>query len=105
MNDRRTQTRFQARTEMERAFLTPVNATYGEHAPLAGMTHAAIDAWCERASAAYPDRRVVAVAGVLREVATRAELLADDSRDVFDGMELTPPGTVEELRAMLVNAI
>ena len=75
--------RFHARIGLERQFLTPVNQTFGVSAPLAGMTADAISSWSARARAVAPADLVEKVVSILMEASERAELLADDSKDVF----------------------
>src|SRR4051812_2613910 len=93
MDGRERRTRFEERVRIERQFLVPVNRRYGEGAPLAGLTGAAIDSWERRAGELGDPIGVAKVAGLLREAARRAELLSDNSRDVFEaGRRVGPDG-------------
>ncbi|WP_294338912.1 hypothetical protein [uncultured Sphingomonas sp.] len=94
-------TRFEERVRIEREFLVPINARFGTLAPLAGMTGAAINSWALRAAASPGGVDVARVAVLLREAAARAELLADNSRDVFAPAGRTSPDGLAALRAML----
>jgi hypothetical protein len=98
-------TRFEERVRIEREFLVPLNSLFGSFAPLAGMTNAAITSWEVRASAAPNNVNVVRLAAPLREAAARAELLTDNSRDVFAPAGRTGPDSLAALRAMLDNEL
>jgi hypothetical protein len=95
-------TRFQERVRIERDFLAPVNSHFGDDAPLAGMTEAAIHSWEIRSKRALPAEGVAQIAKILREAARRADLLADRSRDVFSGEEEARPDGLDSLRRQLV---
>jgi hypothetical protein len=86
---------------LEREFLTPVNAVFGGCAPLAGMTRDAIESWRQRAALVEPKHKVTAVAQLLLEASARAELLADNSKDVFEPDHRPAPDSLGELRALL----
>jgi hypothetical protein len=86
---------------LEREFLTPVNAVLGSSAPLAGMTRDAIEAWRRLAVLAQSTEKVSAVAQLLLEASARAELLADNSKDVFEPDHRPRPDSLTELRALL----
>lgn len=94
-------TRFEERVRIERDFLVPVNRRFGPDAPLAGMTAGAIDSWERRAAELGSGIDVERVAALLREAATRAELLADNSRDVFELDRRTGPDGLLAIRDML----
>ena len=94
-------TRFEERVRIERDFLVPVNRRFGTRAPLAGMTGAAIDSWQGRAAEVADGADVPRIAGLLREAAVRAELLADNSRDVFEAARRTGPDGLATIKAML----
>lgn len=94
-------TRFEERVRIERDFLVPVNQRFGVRAPLAGMTGAAIESWQFRAASVQNGVNVGLVAALLREAAVRAELLADNSRDVFVAAERIGPDSLSGIRAML----
>jgi hypothetical protein len=83
-NKDKRRSRFEGRIDLERQFLTPVNAAFGEKAPLAGMTRDAIESWRLRAIQFASTSKVDAVAALLLEASARGELLADNSRDVFE---------------------
>lgn len=101
MAEGRNTTRFGARIALERRFLTPVNLKVGEYAPLAGMTSDAIKSWKTRATVHFGSECVAAVAEILTEVARRAMLLVDDSREVFDLAIRTPTGIDELFETLL----
>ena len=98
-------TRFENRVELEREFLTCVNQRFGTHAPLAGMTGDAIDAWRVRAREAGCADEVDVVRDLLIEISKRAELIADHSRDVFDKEGRAIAGALDDLRVMLAKAM
>ena len=93
--------RFEARVSLERDFLTRVNAAFGDSQPLAGMTWVAIESWRQRAKAEFPVAEIDRVADLLLEASTRAELLADNSKEVFEPEHRPPPDSLGELRIML----
>lgn len=101
MNGRVRRTRFQERVRLEREFLAPVNRRFGADAPLAGMTGDAIDSWERRAIRLNSAADVRRIARLLREVALRAELLADNSRDVFEANRKVGPDGLAEIAKML----
>ncbi len=102
-NSRRT--RFEARVTIEREFLSRVNATFGATVPLAGMTREAIESWATRARPSSIGPDVQQIARILIEASTRAELLADNSRDVFEADQRPSPDSLEELRRLLDVAL
>jgi hypothetical protein len=105
MDAKTRRTRFEERVRIERDFLVPVNRRFGEIAPLAGMTGAAIESWQSRAGSASSGVDVVRVALLLREAAARAELLADNSRDVFTADDRTRPDGLATIKAMLMQEL
>jgi hypothetical protein len=105
MNGGTRRTRFEARVSLERDFLTRVNASFGNREPLAGMTAGAIESWRRRAKAKFPAEDVDQIARLLSEASARAELLADNSRDVFEPEHRLPPDSLNELRVMLDCAL
>jgi len=102
-NTRRT--RFEARVSLERDFLTKVNGVFGKSVPLAGMTRDAIDSWRDRAVGRHCNVDVVAIAQILTEASTRAELLADNSKDVFEPDHRPQPDSLDELRRLLEDTL
>lgn len=92
--------RFHARIKIERSFLTPTNRVFGAKAELAGMTAKAITDWVARARVAFPGTDVVGIADLLTAASSRAEILADDSRDTFRP-ELARPTGLDELARLL----
>lgn len=94
-------TRFEERVRVEREFLVPINQRFGKVAPLAGMTSEAIESWRFRAAGAGVDLDIEGAAALLREASARAELLADNSRDVFEADRRTGPDGISDLRRML----
>jgi hypothetical protein len=105
LNSNTRRTRFERRVGLEREFLTPVNVIFGQVAPLAGMTRDAILSWRSRAEEARPDLDVTSIAGILLEASARAELLADNSRDVFEPDRRPHPDSLAELRRLLDLAL
>lgn len=105
MDSRRSKTRFHARTDLEREFITPINAKFGATAVLAGMTRAAIESWRSRASTKLPHDQVSRIASLLIEAATRAEILTDDSREVFEESASRSKNSMDEIRSQLVVAL
>lgn len=101
MDNGTRRSRFEGRVSLEREFLTPVNAVFGSCAPLAGMTRDAIESWRRLALLVQPTEKVGAVARLLLEASARAELLADNSKDVFEPDHRPPPDSLAELRALL----
>jgi hypothetical protein len=66
------------------------------------MTEAAIHSWEERCKYSLPSMDVAQIAKILREAARRAELLADRSRDVFNGEDAKEPDGLGTLQRQLV---
>lgn len=94
-------TRFEERVRIERDFLVPVNRRFGQIVPLAGMTGVAIESWRRRATEQALGVNVERIAGLLLEAASRAELLADNSRDVFEEGRNTSPDGLGSIKKML----
>ncbi|WP_156380869.1 hypothetical protein [Pseudolabrys sp. Root1462] len=105
MDGRTRRTRFEKRVDLEREFLTHINEAFGEVAPLAGMTAAAIDAWQTRASSCVGHEVVEPIRDLLFEISIRAELIADHSRDVFHRDGKWGPESIDDLRALLAKAL
>jgi hypothetical protein len=103
--DGKRRTRFEGRVELEREFLTPVNVALGSIAPLAGMTRDAIESWKIRAKNCERHEWVDRVAEVLLEASTRAHLLADNSKDVFEPEYRPKPDSVGRLHAVLLEIL
>lgn len=101
MDGKSRRTRFETRVILEREFLTRVNGKFGEAAPLAGMTRDAIDSWAARAAAKTNCTAVPEIAALLVEVSTRADLMADNSKDVFAPERRPRPDSLNELRQLL----
>lgn len=97
--------RFETRVLLEREFLTQVNGRFGKFAPLAGMTRGAIDSWATRAAQRVDASRVFEIAELLIEVSTRADLMADNSKDVFEPDRRPRPDSLNELRKILQAAL
>jgi hypothetical protein len=104
---KRTQrrTRFEGRVDLERNFLTRVNAVFGHSLPLAGMTESAIQSWAIRASSSLPNADIERIKMLLIEASTRAELLADNSRDVFEPERRPRPESLTRLQVLLEEAL
>ena len=94
-------TRFETRIALERDFLSYVNKEFGASAPLAGMTLDAIESWAKRAASATNEALIFEVAALLTEVSKRADLMADNSKDVFDVEQRPKPDSLAELRSLL----
>ena len=105
MNGNTRRTRFEGRVSLERQFLTPVNVIFGAVAPLAGMTRDAIRSWQTRAKVACPGADIASIARILLEASTRAELVADNSKDVFEPDHRPQPDSLTELRRLLDLAL
>ena len=105
MDGKTRRTRFEQRIQVERKFLSKVNAVFGSNAPLAGMTLDAIDTWETRA-AKYNDAIWVArISALLREASTKAMLLADNSKDVFEPSKRPKRSSVSTIAEMLDDAL
>ena len=99
-------TRFETRIGLEREFLTRVNVVFGQTEPLAGMTRGAIDSWCSRAQQrGLGNGGIQQVARILIEVSMRADLLADNSKDVFEPDQRPAPSSLSELCVLLDRAL
>lgn len=105
MDGRSRRTRFEERVRIEREFLIPVNQKCGRSAPLAGMTRDAIDSWETRAAAVSLNIDVKRVAAILREASARAELLTDNSKDVFEAERRIGSNGLEVIRILLERAL
>lgn len=86
---------------VERDFLVPVNRRFGAVAPLAGMTAGVIESWRNRAANKDLGVDVERVAALLLEAAARAELLADNSREVFEAERHVAPDGLGEIKRTL----
>ena len=99
-------TGFETRIGIEREFLTRVNGVFGQTEPLAGMTRGAINSWCSRAQQqGSGDVDILHVARILIEVSMRADLLADNSKDVFEPDQRPAPDSLSELCIRLDRAL
>lgn len=96
--------RFETRISTERDFLATTNERFGAVAPLAGMTHDAIRSWSRRVTEAT-GLDLAAVTRILLEASSRADLMADNSKDVFEPQERPAPDTIFELKRMLETAL
>lgn len=105
MDQKGRRTRFQERVRVERDFLNPVNKLFGASAPLAGMTRDAILSWERRAKRDFPGDIVESISGIITEASRRAELLADNSRDIFEKGRLVPLQSLETLRQQLAETL
>lgn len=72
---------------------------------MAGMTRAAIESWRERAAAAFAVDRVNKIAALLIEASTRAELLVDDSREVFEESVRPNVSSIDDIKQQLLKAL
>ena len=98
-------TRFETRVNLERDFLTRVNSVFGQSIALAGMTREAIDSWRMRTEASLSGFDVREIVQILIEASTRAALLADNSKDVFEVDQRPQPDSLKELRGLLDTAL
>lgn len=98
-------TRFEARVSLERDFLTRINTIFGDRRPLAGMTAAAIESWRKRATVELSTVDIDQIANLLLEASRRAELLADNSKEVFEPVHRAAPDSLDELRILLDRAL
>lgn len=105
MDNGTRRTRFEARVSLERDFLSRINAVFGQAEPLAGMTLDAIESWRQRAKAASPSVDIDRISRLLLAASSRAELLADNSKEVFEPDHRPPPDSLNELRIALDLAI
>lgn len=105
MSNTSRRTRFEGRVDLERDFLTKVNASFGCSAPLAGMTAAAIDSWAVRAACITSNEKIERIKKILVEASTRAELLADNSRDVFEPERRPKLDSLGQLHSLLEIAL
>ncbi|MCF1450565.1 hypothetical protein GOZ83_28190 [Agrobacterium vitis] len=99
MDNSERRTRFETRIKVEREFLSVVNAVFGDDCPLSGMTVDAINHWRRRALDISNSDEVKNVARLLFEASSRADLMADNSKDVFepDRRELNSLAEVHDL--------
>ncbi|MFM9859679.1 hypothetical protein RUR49_14480 [Pseudoxanthobacter sp. M-2] len=97
--DRRT--RFEARIQIERSMLSAVNAKLGHLEPLAGMTLPALLSWKGRISQKCDAEFVNDIYKILTECSIRAELLADNSKDVFEKSLVRKSSQFEVILEML----
>jgi hypothetical protein len=105
MKKTQRRTRFEGRVDLERNFLTRVNAIFGHSLPLAGMTESAIQSWARRASVNLPLADIERIKKILIEASTRAELLADNSRDVFEPERRPRLESLKHLEGVLEEAL
>ena len=105
MDASKRRSRFEERVRVEREFLLLVNRRFGASAPLAGMTSAAIESWRRRASNSSFGVDVERVTALLLEAAARAELLADNSRDVFEAGRNVAPDGMTILKNVLIEVL
>jgi hypothetical protein len=105
MEASKRRTRFEERVRVERDFLVPVNRRFGAQVQLTGMTAGAIESWRQHAVSLDIGVDVERVAGLLLEAAARAELLADNSRDVFEADRHVAPDGLDGLRDLVIDAL
>lgn len=101
MNGPSRRTRFEERIRIEREFLTPINSVFAPACPLAGMTRDTIEAWRKKASRSYAAPEISALSDLLLEASARANLLADNSKDVFEPEERPNPDSIALLADLL----
>ena len=99
-------TRFQARIATEREILGILNSSdLCRSLPLAGMTAHAIADWESRAQDELDQSIVAQITQQLYEIGRKTELLADDSRDVFNPNELIHQKDVEHAKTCLLQMV
>lgn len=101
MDERTRRTRFEERVRIEREFLRPINERFGRATPLAGMTLTALNSWEKRASQVFIADDIRRIAQILKEAAKRAEILADNSREVFAPSNKKSPDGLAGLSRLL----
>ena len=105
MDNATRRTRFEHRISIEREYLGPINLVFGKVAPLAGMTAEAIKSWRGRARDFCDAGRIDSITAILLEASKRAELLADNSKDVFEPQQRPRPESLGELLQELKRAL
>lgn len=90
MRVKKKPSRFEMRVSVEREVLSAVNGKLGESAPLFGMTRAAMEQWHQKAAKSIGPGKAEEVYRILLEISRRAELLSDQSRDVFSEERIAP---------------
>jgi hypothetical protein len=88
--------RFRQRVELERRILSEVNSKI-EGKPLSGVTEPTVNRWMAEVKSCVDGDRVNRISEVILEIARRAEVDADCSRDVFSGEDLLPQNSIEDL--------
>ncbi|MDN7892969.1 hypothetical protein QZM93_30640 [Burkholderia cepacia] len=101
-----TKRRFRERVEVEREVLQLINKPRFAPVELCGLTSNSIASWASAIEKnGLPRHTANGLEQTLREISERCRLNADKSRDVFEGDELVPRGTVqtcvERLRCQL----
>src|SRR6266699_3319198 len=92
--------RFRQRVELERKILSQVNSRI-KGKPLSGVTEPTVNRWRIEAKPSEEASRVNRISEVILEIARRAEVDADCSRDVFSGEDLLPQDSLENLMLSL----
>jgi hypothetical protein len=69
------------------------------------MTRDAIDSWVKRAEGKHASSDVRDIARILIEASTRADLLTDNSKDVFEANQRPRPDSLKELCNLLDAAL
>lgn len=101
MDEVTRRTRFEERVRVERMFLVPVNEVFGHVVPLGGMTGSAIETWQKGPWPSDLREVIDLISAVLREASLRAELLADNSKEVFERGKLIPRDGLDEVMISL----
>ncbi len=83
MDNKTRRTRFETRIMLEREFLAKVNTVLGSVHPLTGMTVDAIRRWGVELRRMAPTPIILDIEKLLLEASARADLMADDSKEVF----------------------
>lgn len=94
-------TRFRARLDTERLFLGTINKKFSVSVPLMGMTRQAIVSWHKTVNIVVPCSQVNSIVSLLLEAGKRADILADDSREVFEPDGTEKIGSLGDLHLMI----
>jgi hypothetical protein len=83
-------TRFVERVRYERAALACVNNTFLNAPALGALSSPAISTWYDNAVKSSERVRVESVCALLRELCIRLDIQANNSREVFQSVKVTP---------------
>ncbi len=98
--------RFCQRVEIERRVLGALNKSrYGSQMPMVGLTALGIENWITRAKPFFPEKKLESIGDILRSIAIKTGLIADNSRAVFDPGVLTSNPNVNTLLKKLESQL